>query len=291
MSIFEQGNRPFDEAGLARHIEMALAIKQPSGAARALTYSLVKRWFNPVVVDAENIPDEPCLFIGNHSLFAFDGMVLGPLMWHELGRFPRPLGDRFLWNATTEKFLLQQGAVIGDPKVGAALMKNGEDLLVFPGGAHEATKTSAQKYSLQWKERYGFVRLAALHGYTIMPFALVGPDEFYSHLLEGEDLPHTALGKLLTRLGILGENTRNDMLPPVPLGALGSLVPKPQRCYLKFGTPVVTREHKGKQVSKKVQHALRHQVAEQIEQMLAELLLLREQNRGQDSLLRRLLTL
>ena len=170
-------------------------------------------------------------------------------------------------------------------------MEAADDLLVFPGGAHEATKTAAQKYSLQWKERYGFVRLAAKHGYTIMPFALVGPDEFYSHLLEGEDIPNTALGKLLTRLGVLGDDTRADMLPPIPVGALGSLVPKPQRCYLQFGEPVELSEHVGKTLSKKQLQAIRTRVGSQIEQMLAELLLLREQNRGRDSLLRRLLTL
>ena len=54
--------------------------------------------------------------------------------------------------------------------------------------------------------------------------------EFWAihHLLEGEDIPETAAGRLLTRLGLLNDNTRQDMLPPVPRGALGSLIPKPQ---------------------------------------------------------------
>ena len=291
MSIFDPGNRPFDEDSLARHIEQALAVQAPVSSRQNMTYRVIKKLFDPQLVDADNIPEQPCLFIGNHSLFALDGMIIGPVMLHELGRFLRPLGDRFLWNSSTEKRLLDTGAVIGDPQVGSALMEHGEDLLVFPGGAHEATKTAAQKYSLQWKERYGFVRLAAQHGYNILPFALVGPDEFYGHLLEGEDLPATTLGKLLTRLGLLSEDTRADMLPPIPVGALGSLLPKPQRCYLQFGEPVNTSEHAGKKLSKKQLQSIRNQVSGQIEKMLAELLLLREQNRGKDGLLRRLLTL
>ncbi len=289
MGIFDPNNQPFDDEGLARHIERALAVEQPSSVAQNIAYQLIKRVFNPLLVNADNIPDQPCLFIGNHSLFALDGMVLGPVMLHEQNRFLRGLGDKFLWNPVTEQHLLQQGAVLGHPAVCSALMENGSDLLVFPGGAHESTKTAAQKYSLQWKERYGFVKLAAQHGYTIMPFALVGPDEFYSHLIEGEDLPDTAVGQLLKRLGIINDNTRADMLPPIPLGAWGTIFPKPQRCYLQFGQPVNLAEYAGKRLSKKQQRSIRGRVAGQIEDMLAELLLRREQYKGKDGFLRRLL--
>jgi 1-acyl-sn-glycerol-3-phosphate acyltransferase len=290
MSIFDQGNQPFSDEGLARHIEEALKIEKPAAPMQALSYSILQRLYKPTLVNSGNIPEEPCLFIGNHSLFALDGMVLAPVMYFEEGRFLRPLGDRFLWNSTTESLLLKQGAVIGHPQVCSALMDAGKDLLVFPGGAHEATKTAAQRYTLQWKERHGFVRLAAQHGYTIMPFAMVGPDEFYSHLLEGEDIPATAVGQLLTRMGVLNENTRTDMLPPIPRGALGTLLPKPQRCYIQFGEPVRLAAHKNKKTSKKKLLEIRDAVGTQIEDMLPELLLIQEQDRSQDGFLRRLLT-
>lgn len=290
MGIFDPNNQPFDDEGLARHIERALAVEQPSSLAQNIAYQFIKRVFNPLLVNADNIPDQPCLFIGNHSLFALDGMVLGPVMLHDRNRFLRGLGDKFLWNPGTEQHLLQQGAVLGHPAVCSALMENGSDLLVFPGGAHESTKTAAQKYSLQWKERYGFVKLAAQHGYAIMPFALVGPDEFYNHLIEGEDLPDTAVGQLLKRLGVINDNTRADMLPPIPLGAWGTIFPKPQRCYLQFGLPVELEKYAGKRLTKKQLQSTRAEVADQIEDMLAKLLLLREQHRGKDGLLRRLLT-
>ncbi len=291
MSVFDQGNRPFDDEGLARHIEEALKVDKPSAPFQEFSYSLLKRFYKPRLVNADNIPDEPCLFIGNHSLFALDGMILAPVMYFELDRFLRPLGDRFLWNSTTESLLLNQGAVIGHPQVCSAMMEAGKDLLVFPGGAHEATKTAAEKYTLMWKQRHGFVRLAAQHGYTIMPFAMVGPDEFYSHLLEGEDIPNTAIGRLLTRFGLLNENTRPDMLPPIPRGALGTPIPKPQRCYIQFGKPVSLKQYAGKKTGKKKLLEIRDKIGAQIEGMLAELLLLREQNRGKDGLLRRLLTI
>jgi 1-acyl-sn-glycerol-3-phosphate acyltransferase len=293
MSAFSKDQQPLDDKeALERHIQQALAIEVPHGLELELSYQLMKRLFKPMVLGAENIPEQPCLFVGNHSLFALDGWVIGPLFVKELNRFPRGLGDKFLFaNPRIGDFILKRGGVLGHPDVCAALMEAGQDLLVFPGGAYEAVKPSSRKYELLWQQRYGFVRLAARHGYTIMPMGLVGPDEFYGHLMEGQDLPNSALGKLLKRLGLLTEDIRSDILPPIPIGALGTPLPKLQRCYLGFGEPVDLSAHKGRTPTKKQQQAIRDEVAEQIETQLTELLFAREQHRGDDSLLRRLLSI
>tara|TARA_R110002110_G_scaffold66978_1_gene183009 strand:- start:99693 stop:100586 length:894 start_codon:yes stop_codon:yes gene_type:complete len=293
MSIFDKNAAPLDDKkALAQHIDKALAMSPPQGVQLELAYRIIKRVFNPMVIGADNIPRQPCLFVGNHSLFALDGWVLGPVLMKELNRFVRGLGDKFLFaSEPVGDFILQCGGVLGHPQVCSALMDAGQDLIVFPGGAHESVKPSSEKYELQWKERYGFVKLAVQHGYTIMPFGIVGPDEFYGHLMEGQDLPGSALGKLLRRAGLLNDNTREDMLPPVPVGALGTLFPKPQRCYVGFGEPIDLSAEKGKRLGKKRLSAIRDQVAEEIETQLAELLFTREQHRSGDSLLRRLLTI
>ena len=98
------------------------------------------------------------------------------------------------------------------------------------------------------------------------------------------------LGSLLKRAGLLTEDTRQDMLPPIPTGLLGSLIPKPQRCYIGFGQPVDLSALKGKTPGKKKLQSLRAEVAEEIEQQLNDLLLLRAQRKDKDSMLRRLLT-
>ncbi|MFT7177467.1 MAG: hypothetical protein ACJAUG_003480 [Halioglobus sp.] len=95
---------------------------------------------------------------------------------------------------------------------------------------------------------------------------------------------------MLSQFGLLTEDTRTDMLPPIPLGLMGSLLPKPQRCYIGFGEPVDLSQFEGKKMSKGNQRIIRNQVADEIEEQLSELLLLREQNKGDDGLLRRLLT-
>ena len=293
MAAFDKHNNPLeDEPALARHIEMALEVSPPRGLELEITYQAIKRLLNPMTLGADNIPNRPCLFVGNHSLFALDGWVMGPLMMKEQDRFLRGLGDKFLFaSPRIADLILKSGAVMGHPEVCSAMMNDGQDLIVFPGGAYESVKPASELYELQWKERYGFVRLAAKHGYTIMPFGIVGPDEFYGHLMEGQDIPDSALGSILKRFGLLNDDLRSDILPPIPVGALGSILPKPQRCYLGFGEPIDLAAEKGKRLGKKRLQAIRAEVAEQIETQLAELLFAREQHRGKDSLLRKILTL
>lgn len=293
MAAFDKNTQPLeDEHVLQRHIEKALAVETPRGMDITLSYRMVKHLFKPTIIGKKNIPAKPCLFVGNHSLFALDGLVILPLFLKELQRFPRSMGDRFLFsNKQVGKFILRSGGVMGHPEVCSALMRDGQDLLVFPGGAHEAVKPLSQLYELQWKERYGFVKLAAEHGYTIMPFGLVGPDEFYGHILEGQELPGSPVGKLLTRLGVLNDNIRSDILPPIPIGSMGTALPKPQRCFLGFGEPVDLSQHMGKVLSKKKLQAIRANVANEIEQQLDGLLELQSDAKKNEGLLRKLLTI
>lgn len=292
MSIFDKDNPAFTDQVLAEHIESALTIKTPKGKGYKMLYEAVKRIYRPVVLGKERIPEQPCLFVGNHSLFALDGWILAPVMLYESNRFLRGLGDRFLFTLPQTRRLLEKlGAVVGHPDTCNAMMEAGQDLLVFPGGAHEAVKSADQLYELQWKERYGFIKMAAAHGYTIQPFAMVGPDEFYGHLMEGDELLDSPLGTIFKRLGIVTDNTRSDVLPPIPVGALGSLIPKPQRCFIEFGEPLDLSDLKGKRLGKKRLQTLRDTVAEEIDESLRNLLLIREQRRGEDGLLRRILNL
>ena len=77
----------------------------------------------------------------------------------------------------------------------------------------------------------------------------------------------------------------------VPAGFMGSLLPKPQACFIGFGEPLDLSEHKGKKLSKTKLKSLRQEVADRIEGELSQLLMLRERKRGHDGVLRRLLTL
>ncbi|MEZ5555536.1 lysophospholipid acyltransferase family protein [Haliea sp.] len=293
MTALDRDNQPLEGERLQRHIAQALALTEvPRSRDLQIAYQIIKRYFRPEVRGVERIPQRPCLFVGNHSLFALDGMVVVSVLQQQYGRFLRPLGDKFLFtHPQMEQALLARGAAMGHPEVCSALMAHGQDLLVFPGGAHEAVKPNRLRYQLQWKERFGFIRMAAQYGYTIMPFGIVGPDEFYDHLIESEALPDSLPGRLLRRVGLLTEDTRSDALPPLAIGALGTALPKPQRCFLGFGRPIDLAAYARRKPGKAQLRKIRDDVAGEIEQQLQALLLLREQQRSENSLLRRILTL
>ena len=288
--VFTQRTDPLgDEAALREHIQRALAIRAPQGVEQALGYRLARLWFRPRLFNTERIPDRPCLFIGNHALFGLDGLVILPVLLEELGRFLRPMGDKFLFaNPRLGRFLLQRGATMGHPDVARALMAHDQDMLVFPGGAHEAAKPSRERYRLQWKDRLGFVRLAAEYGYTIVPFGLVGPDEFYEYLVDGEQLV-----SLMARVGLWSDDMRSDVMPPILRGAFGTPLPRPQACFLGFGEPLALppRAAKSKAPSKRQLRNWRGIVAARIEEQIGAMLLEREGSRSQFGFLRKLATL
>jgi 1-acyl-sn-glycerol-3-phosphate acyltransferase len=146
-----------------------------------------------------------------------------------------------------------------------------------------------EKYSLVWRERYGFVRMAAQHGYNITPFGMVGPDDWWDHALEGRDLLHSRLVKLLQKMGVIGE-IREDIMPPIPRGLFNTLLPKPERCFLSFGEPIEVPDCRGKNVSKTIQKSVRDQTAAEVESLVSDMLLLRAQNKHHEGMIRRLLT-
>ncbi|WP_269618161.1 lysophospholipid acyltransferase family protein [Zhongshania sp. BJYM1] len=290
MAFTDKDAVPYSGDDLVRYIDKALKVTPPKSRFRKISYKFIKHFFQTQLIDTDKIPEKPCLFVANHAMYAIDGPIFGIPMLVEQGRFLRALSDKFLWNPINENLLLNQGVVIGHPDVCSALMENGSDLMVFPGGAHEATKTADKKYQLLWKERYGFIKLAAKHGYTIVPTAIVGPEDFYDHLLEGEDLPNTLVGRALTKFGVLNENTRSDLLGPLPIGVFGTLIPKPQKCYIQFGEPLDLSKYKGKQLAQKTMIPLRQQVADEINGMITGLLKARGKDKARSGRLRRLLT-
>ena len=279
----------FSNAEITALIEQFLAIEGPNEKSFKRLNGFIQRYFSPTVVGLENIPDEPTLFIGNHAMFGLDGMILMPTVYHETGRFVRALADNAWFQTGTGEKMAASGMVLGHPEVCSALMEAGHDLLVFPGGAAEANKTAEEKYSLVWRERYGFVRMAAQHGYNITPFGMVGPDDWWDHAIEGRDLLNSRPVKLLQKLGVIGE-IREDLMPPLPRGLFNTLIPKPERCFLAFGEPIEVPDCRGKKVPMAVQKSVREQTAGSVEELVGDMLKMRARNKHKESAVRRLLT-
>jgi len=286
----ENAQTAYSNAEVSELIEVFLSVEGPDVKSLKRQYAVIKPYFSPTVVGLENIPEEPTLFIGNHAMFALDAVILLPTVYHETGRFLRPLTDNIWFHSAASSKMAAGGIVLAHPDVCSAMMEAGQDLLVFPGGAAEANKTAQERYSLVWGERYGFVRMAAKHGYNITPFGMVGPDDGWDHVIEGQDILHSRMIKLLQGLGLIGD-IRDDIVPPVPSGMFNTLIPKPQHCYLAFGEPIEVPDRRGKKgISKRIQKSVRKQTADSIESLVLEMLTMRTAGRSDDSILRRLLT-
>lgn len=230
---------------------------------------------DPVVEGIENLPSKgPALYVGNHTLMGvFDVPVMQAQMAKLRGITLRSLGDRGHFKVPGWRdFMTSMGCVEGSRENCTQLMKLGEQILVFPGGAGEVFKRKGEQYKLRWKERVGFARMAIENRCPIIPFAAVGGDEFYSIVLGSDEIMASPVGKLLLKLGL-----REDSIG-LYRGVGLSMIPRPQRLYFKFGTPIKTTRFKGNGEKLANCEAVRDQVKASVETMMAELLAQRERD-------------
>jgi len=273
------------------HIDQILRVDMPTGPGITLLAASLRKWFKPHFVGLEKLPSGPALFVANHSLLALDAFTFHLLMHYDYRRFLRPLADRTLFsNPYYAQTVIPLGAVDGQPDVVRALMDAGKDILLYPGGTREAVKPPERRYQVDWGERYGFIRLAAEKGYTIVPFASVGPDEYYDQYLTSSELQASQLLYLLREFGLMPPDVREDLIPPLPAGMLGSPLPKPKTTFFGFCPPVSLAAYKDKPPTPRQQQRIRQGIEDAIALEIKELLLLRERNRHKDGLLRRILS-
>ncbi|KAK9916210.1 hypothetical protein WJX75_000066 [Coccomyxa subellipsoidea] len=204
----------------------------------------------PVVRGAENVPDgavsdRACLFVGNHTLF---GLYDLPFLMYELylrGHKVRGLAHRAHWNGPTGRLFERFGAVPASPRAAYKLLKQGESVLLFPGGGREVNKLKGQQHQLQWKEQPDFVRMAAKLNAIIIPFAAVGGDDAFDIALDTREvLANSILGPLAR--GALERVAPgldpDEAIPPITRGLFGLpsplAVPKLERIYFRFMAPI-----------------------------------------------------
>ncbi len=255
----------------------------PSPVALERAAKLLAPWrllTSPRFEGLERIPDaRPLLFVGNHTIL---GLVDAPLMlaelWEKKGIALRSLGDHAHFKVPVWGELLRSlGVVDGTRENCGRLMRAGEAILVFPGGAREVAKRKGEKYRLIWKERLGFARLAIQHACTIVPFAAVGAEDAYDIVADADDLFASPIGPALKKLGV-----RPDLVMPLVKGLGPTPLPRPERLYFRFEEPIATTEWAGREEDDDACRALRDRARSSVESGIAALLELRErdQKRG-----------
>ena len=248
-------------------------------------FAFARAYFNPEFLGLWELDlEQPALWVGNHTLF---GLTDAPLMVEHLytqyGVMLRGLGDRGHFDVPWwGEMLVRNGMVLGTPENCSALMRAGQHVLVFPGGGREVMRRKGEAYRLVWKQRTGFARLAIEHGYDIIPFGSVGPDEAYDILFDANDVMSTPLWQwLVRRYGVDAKTRGGDMIPPVVRGIGPTLIPRPQRYYFGFGQRISTRRLKGRAGNPKTLWTLREKVARAVEAQIERLLVYREEDRLQ----------
>ncbi len=255
--------------------------------------ALGRQYFKPSFTGLDQLDlTRPALFVGNHTLY---GLMDVPLMvshiYDNYDVMLRSLGDRGHFSVPVWRdILVNNGMVLGTPENCDLLMESGQSVLVFPGGAREVMRRRDEKYKLIWKKRLGFVRMAAKHGYDIIPFASLGPDDCYDVIVDADDIKSSGMGQKILDITGLGKVFRDgDVIPPLIRGLGPTLIPRPQRFYFSFGERISTSslnfENEAELWDK------REEVAASINAQLDKLKLIRTNDRANNwSWLRRKLT-
>lgn len=254
-----------------------------------------RMYFSPKFYGLENFkPDKPTLLVGNHSIYGFiDIPLLVAQLYKECGILVRSLADSThydvpVWRNMLDKF----GSVEGTRENCSSLMRNGEHVLVFPGGAREVNKRKGEQYQLTWKRRTGFCKMAIEHGYNILPFAAVGPDDAFDILVDAEDILHSPIGKIMKKVGLLetdGFLRGGDLLVPISRGLGFTWLPRPERFYFSIGKEIDVSSYAGKQDDEESLFELRDEVAFAVQDLIGGLLSTREQD-VDTGIIRKLLT-
>jgi 1-acyl-sn-glycerol-3-phosphate acyltransferase len=197
-----------------------------SRAGRAFIDWLI-RYFDATFIGHDHVPREgPALIVANHSVFGFDALILGALLWRHTGRLALWLADRNLWKTPGLGATLDWvNAIPGTPDDAVAQLRAGDLVVVYPGGIFDSYKHSRDRHKLQWRTRAGFARVALRAGAPIVPVAACGVDDIYR--VVGRD---PVLGRLL-----FGDRRYNW---PITLGRWGTLVPRPAKVTLHALAPI-----------------------------------------------------
>jgi len=211
--------------------------------------ALQQRLFDYEVLGLQHLDkNKPSLLVGNHSIYSHDVAILMVELKLQKDIEIRALGDRLHEEIPFWRDLLKNNGVVpATPENCTQLMKNGEHILVFPGGAREAFKRKGEAHRLFWKKRTGFARMALANRYPITPFFVYGADLGYDILFDYSSMKRNrVLAPLLRSKSRLNKLLRDgELIPPFVVGRYNTWMPKRTPMVFNFGKPISTRKYKG----------------------------------------------
>ena len=153
-------------------------------------FNYLESLHNYKIFNFENIPtDKGFIIISNHSFFAYDMLFFMRKYNEKTGKFLRGLTDHTIFEIPIlRNIFLQMGIIDGTMDNASRLLKSKNGLIIYPGGAREAMKSSLEKYQLDWQGRYGFIKLALINQIPIIPLISKGHDDTFKIFMDGYTL-------------------------------------------------------------------------------------------------------
>lgn len=229
-------------------------------ASLDLVERTIARYFRLQSLGTEHIPEGRCMVVGCHSgVIPYDAALTLLAIRNGTGRLGRAVGDHFFGTFRfVDDFLRRRGAIVGRREEATEILRQGNILLVFPGGTLDMTRPI-------WRDHYrvvphrgfapghgGYVKIALETRSPIVPVAIVGAEEVHGFLWDAKPL------------------ARAFRVPffPIVLSAL----PLPVRIYVRFGRPIRFRhgpEAAGRQeIVDRLNRQVRHELQDLIDDTL-----------------------
>lgn len=148
-------------------------------------------WFRAEVKGLEKVPDEPVLFVGNHSggagvpdTFVF---LLAYNTWFTVeGRPLYALGHEIVTSLPGIGTLARRfGVVTAEPESAAQVFAADASALVYPGGDVEALRPWRDRHKIVFNNRKGFLRIAHANKVKIVPVVATGGHDTFFVLNDG----------------------------------------------------------------------------------------------------------
>lgn len=148
-------------------------------------------YFRPEVNGFENVPDEPVLFVGNHSGGAnIPDTWVFTLAYHTWftveGRPLAGLGHKIIaMTPVVGDFARKFGMVTAGNDQADGLFADGASVMVYPGGDVEALRPWRDRNKIVFDGRNGFLRLAHRNDVKIVPVVATGGQDTFFVINDG----------------------------------------------------------------------------------------------------------
>jgi 1-acyl-sn-glycerol-3-phosphate acyltransferase len=233
------------------------------------------RYYHGTVLGLEQLPEGPFMLVGAHgggpmNVFG-DNLVLFSSYYEATG-VSRPLyatAHHIVFHlGPIGRLMAKFGAIDGNPKTARTALRNGQGVVVFPGGEEDMARTYWHRNQINFRGHTGFARLALEEGVPIFPLAELG-----GHETEFVLTPGYKLAKALFLPKLVGLRTFPIALT-IPWGiTIGYLpyIPLPTHIVQKIGAPLVFKPSEAEKSDKGYIKHVAHEVESAVQRLTYEL--------------------